>query len=463
MRLPPPPPPSPPARGPLGHQPQYAADPLGSVRQWTAAHGPVILLRFGPTRALLFTTPQAVEDILVNDADSFRKAPVVRRLARRVIGGSIFTSEGEAWRRQREVLKVPFSRSHIEAHSAVIGEEMKAMVGRWIERRKVPILAETMRLSQRIAGRVLFGGDVSDEDVERVAGALEVTSADFQHGVDHPLSLAIPDWMPTRRRAKLRRALATLDDVVGRMVENRRADMAHGSDVLGELLRLQPTTPWLTDRLLRDNLVTLLVESREDPALLLTWSLALLAHDSSGVADRVAAEVHQVFGDAVPTVADLRRLPLTVAILHEALRLYPLVYGTGREAVRDCVIDATPVKRGTVVLIGQDAMNRDPARYHDADAFQPDRWLERPPETLPAGAFTPFNIGPRRCLGEPLAWTIGIIGLAMLARDLHFQASESELVEPVIRLSLRPSHEIWLTVRRRSSGADAVPQPVGGA
>jgi cytochrome P450 len=410
----------------------------------------VIRLRFGPTRVLLFTSPQAVEDILVNEADAFRKAPVVRRLARRVIGDSIFTSEGEAWRRQRELLQVPFSRSRIEAHTAVIGGEVEALVGRWIEQRRVPVLAETMRLSQRIAGRVLFGVKMSDEDVERVAAALEVTAADFQDGVDHPMRLALPEWLPSRRRGTLRRAVAILDDVVGRMVETRRADRADGSDVLGEVLRVQPTTPWLSDRLLRDNLVTLLVESREDPALLLTWSLALLAHDRSGVADRVAAEAHEVCGDAVPTAAHLRRLPLTVGVLHEALRLYPLVYGTGREAIRDCNVDATPVKRGTVVLIGQDAMNRDPMRYPDADAFRPDRWLERPPEVLPAGAFTPFNIGPRRCLGEALAWTVGIIGLATLARDLHFEATESELVEPVIRLSLRPSREVWLTVRSRT-------------
>ncbi len=440
--------PSPPARGVLGHQPAYAADPLGTFRRWSANYGPAIRLRFGPIRALLLTSPEAVEDVLVRQEAAFRKAPVVRRLARRVIGDSLFTAEGEAWRRQRELLREFFRRGRIEAHAPLIAREVGAMLDRWRAGETIPAFAETMRLSQRIAGQVLFGVEVNDDDVERVGNALAVTAADFQHGIDHPLALAVPDWLPSPRRSRRRRAVAALDDVVQRMIETRRRDGRDGSDLLGELLRRQSSLPWLTDRLIRDNVLTLLTESREDPALLLTWSLSLLAHDPD-VAERVAKEADEVLGRGVPVAEDLGRLRVTSTVLHEALRLYPPVYGTGREARRDCVIAGVPVRRGTIVLLGQDAMNRDPQRYPEPDAFRPDRWHERPAEALPVGAYTPFNIGPRRCLGEPLAWAIGLIGVAMLARDIRLEAIDPRPVEPAVMLSLRPSREVWLRIEAR--------------
>ena len=440
---------SPPARGLLGHQPEYAADPLGTFRRWSATYGPAVPLRFGPSRALLVTSPAAVADVLVTQADAFRKAPLVRRLSRRVIGESIVSSEGPAWARQRSSLAPAFARPRMEAQVPAIAREVREMRGRWIERSRIPVLAETMRLSQRIAARVLFGVEVNDDDVGTVAEALEVTSADFQHGVDHPLSLAVPEWLPTPRKRRLGRAVATLDDVVGRMISARRRDPREGADVLGHLIRVQPTMPWLTDRLIRDEVVTFLVESREDPALLLTWALGLLAHDPNGLADRAAAEVRDVIGDADPTVTDLARLPFIVAVLNEALRLYPLVYGTGREAIRDCVVDGVEVKSGTLVLLGFDAMNHDPARYEDPHVFRPDRWLDDPGDAA-AGAFTPFGLGPRRCLGEPMAWTVAIVGIAILARDLRLRLDEPQLPAPAIRLSLRPSREIWVTVDART-------------
>ena len=441
---------SPPTRGLLGHQPQYAADPLGTFRRWSATYGRAVRLRFGPTRAVLVTSPAAVEDVLVTHADAFRKAPLVRRLSRRVIGESIVSSEGSSWARQRSLLAPAFARPHLEEQAPAIAREVMGMRDRWIARRRIPVLAETMRLSQRIAAGVLFGVEVSDDDVATVAEALEVTGADFQYGVDHPLSLAVPEWLPTRRRRRLRRAVATLDDVVRRMISARRRGGHEGTDVLGHLLRAQPTTPWLTDRLIRDEVVTFLVESREDPALLLTWSLGLLAHDRNGLADRAAAEVRAVIGGADPAGADLGRLPFIVAVLREALRLYPLVYGTGREAIRDCMVDGVEVKRGTLVLLGFDAMNHDPDRYTEPEAFRPDRWIDDPLDGHPVGAFTPFGLGPRRCLGEPMAWTIGIVGLAILARDLAFTVDEPELPAPAIRLSLRPSREVWVTAHERA-------------
>ena len=440
--------PSPPTHGLLGHQQEYAADPLGSFRRWTAAMGVAVRLRFGPVQVLLLTSPEAVLDVLVRQEAAFRKAPAIRQLASRVIGNALFNAEGAAWREQRALLEEFFSKARVEAHVPIIAREFAASVDRWSGLEVVEALTETMRVSQSIAGWVLFGIEVSDRDIDIVARALVVTAADFQHGIDQPLSLLLPAWLPTSGQRRRRRAVTELDGVVQRMLADRLNRGGGGPDLLGDLLRRRKDMPWLTERLIRDNVLSLLTESREDPGLLLTWALYLLGRHPEDQ-ERVAAEIERELGGRLPQVNDLGRLELTARVLREALRLYPPVYGTGRQAVMDCTVAGITVKRGTVVLLSQDVMNHQAHWFPDPDAFRPARWLDRPERTLADGVFTPFNIGPRRCLGERLAWTIGLVGLAVMVGRLRFTPADSRPVEPTVMLSLRPSREVRLQVRPR--------------
>src|SRR6266498_735900 len=77
---------------------------------------------------------------------------------------------------------------------------------------------------------------------------------------------------------------------------------------------------------------------------------ALSAQPAPGEQERIAAEIERELGSRMPAVNDLGRLELTPGVLREALRLYPPVYGTGRQAVQDCTVAGIAVKRGTVVL-----------------------------------------------------------------------------------------------------------------
>lgn len=441
--------PSPPAGSRLlGHQAEYAADPIGTFRRWTALCGDAVRLRFGPIQVLLLTSPEAVEDVLLREAAAFRKAPLIKRVARSGIGGSVFLAEGEDWARQRALLEDFFAPNRMAPHVPVIVDEVAAAAARWTPDVEIETLRETMALSQRIGARVIFGSEARDADVERVEAALAVTTADFQERVDSVALSLVPDWLPTPRTLRRRRAVALLDELVYGLIDDRRRRDLDGPDLLGELLRRQPDHPWLTDRLLRDNLVTLLVDSRENPALLLTWAAYLLARHPDA-ADRLATEADTALHGLEPSAADLPRLRFAGCVLRETLRLYPPVYSTGRQAIRDCRVAGIAVKRGTVVLLSQVVMHRDARRFPDPDEFRPGRWQDPALDSLQVGAFAPFYLGPRRCLGEHLAWTIGLVGLAMLVRDRRFVAVDDMPVEPRILLSLRPSREVKLRFETR--------------
>jgi cytochrome P450 len=435
---------TPPGHWLLGHQPAYARDPLKAFRRWSADHGEVVRLRFGPIRLLLLTSPAALEDLALHRADDFRKAPVIRRLAAPVIGESLFTVEGEEWRRQRQLLEPSFAAPRMADAVDLMSEASARLAESWRPGQMIDLLSETMRLSQQIVARVLFGSAFSDAEVDRVADALVVTAADFQRRLNSP-SMVLPDWVPVPRSGSLRRAVSELDDVVQSTIRMRRAAKSTGDDLLGELLDRQPSTPWMTDRLIRDNVLMLLVQGREDPALLLTWSLYLLARHPE-VAERLRVELTETLAGRPPRAADLGRLPLAEGVLREALRLYPPVYSTGRQALRDTTVAGVAVKRGVIVLTSQAVTHRDGRFFEEPDAFRPDRWAGGLAERLPLGAYAPFGLGARRCLGEHLASMIGLVGLSVFGQRWRLARPDPDPIEPAVLLSLRPSRPVLMRV-----------------
>jgi cytochrome P450 len=430
--------PIPPGHWLRGNLPDYARDPLGSFRRWTAEYGDAVRLRFGPVTVLLLTGPAAVEDLAVHRAADFRKAPLIRRLSHPVIGDSLFTAEGTDWQRQRDLLEPAFTRERMEAATGSFSEAAEQVTGRWRADQQIDVLDQSMDLSQQLVARMLFGSAFPRSHVETVGAALAVTAADFQRWANSPL-MALPEAVPLPRGRAWRDAVRDLDRVIQDAVARRREAPPSQEDLLGHLLQLQQTTPWLTDRLIRDNMLMLLVQGREDPALLATWALYLVARHPQE-ATLVAAEAD----------ASDDRLPRTDAVLREALRLYPPVYSTGRQAIRDTVVDGTRIRRGTIVLTSQAVTHRDPRWFDEPDTFRPDRWLDGRPRDLPPGSYVPFGIGPRRCLGEHLAWGIARAIVTAVLRRWELHPADPEPVEPAVVLSLRPSRPVVVRLSART-------------
>ena len=128
----------------------------------------------------------------------------------------------------------------------------------------------------------------------------------------------------------------------------------------------------MTDRQLRDEVVTLVLAGHETTALVLFYTFYLLAQSPES-ADRLAAELHDVLGDRAPTAADVPNLRYTEWVVRESMRLYPPAWGIAREALADCEIGGYHVPKGTQIFMVQWLVHRD-------------RPLVRRPGGLPARA-----------------------------------------------------------------------------
>jgi cytochrome P450 len=246
-------------------------------------------------------------------------------------------------------------------------------------------------------------------------------------------------------------------------IARRRADGAPGGDdLLSRLLAARDEDgSRMTDRQLRDELVTLFLAGHETTALALAYSFYLLAQHSQAES-RLAAEVDEVLQGQAPTGAVVPRLRYTEWVVREAMRLYPPAPSIGREAVCDCEIGGYYVPKGTQLALVQWVVHRDPRWFDDPEAFRPERWDNDLARRLHRGAYFPFGDGPRICIGNYFALLEAVLVLATVAQRYRLALAPGFKLQLLPSVTLRPKHGVSMVVRDRPArgfvgGAAAIP------
>jgi cytochrome P450 len=259
-----------------------------------------------------------------------------------------------------------------------------------------------------------------------------------------------PIVIPTPANRRGGKAIAKLDRIVTRIIDNRRRSGEERNDLLAMLLaaRDAETNAAMDDRQLRDEMVTFLVAGHETTAVALSWTWYLLSQNPDAER-RLHAEVDEVLGDRLPTVDDLKDLPYTRMVLEESMRLYPPVWATSREPYEDDEVGGVRLPAGTTVTLSQYVTHRDPAFWPEPERFDPERFNPERSAERPEYAYFPFGGGPRRCVGQQFAMMEGQIALAMISRRLRLRLVPGHPVEPDPILTLRPRHGVAVTLQSR--------------
>jgi cytochrome P450 len=311
------------------------------------------------------------------------------------------------------------------------------------------VWADMADLTFRIAGRTLFATDVA-ADSPAVAGALAELLGRFQRVMTPggPLLNRLP--LPSTLR--LNAAIQELDAVVYRLIAEHRA-AGGGEDVLSMLLAARDDDgSAMPDRQVRDEVLTLMLAGHETTANALAWTWLLL-DENPGAAAWLYDEIDAF--DAAPGVADLPALPRARAVVAESMRLYPPAWVVGRRMHADVVLGGWTVPAGSIVAGSQWITHRDPRWWPSPLSFTPARWLrtdgafDEAAPGQPRGAYFPFGLGRRVCVGESFAWTEAVLVLVALAREWAPALVPGTPVDVRPGVTLRPLHGLPMTLRRR--------------
>jgi cytochrome P450 len=429
--------PGPKAFWPIGHVYSFRRDPLRFLTHLAREYGDVARFKAGPQRIYLLNHPDYVRDVLVTHHARFHKGRALQR-AKRLLGEGLLTSEGEFWRRQRRLAQPAFHRQRINSYGRVMVERAEKTGARWRDGETLDISKEMMRLTLAVVGKTLFDADV-ESDADEVGGALTEVMNLFGY-LMLPFSEVL-EKLPLPPRRRFMRARARLDAVIYRIIEEHRRAGADRGDLLSMLLLAvdeEGDRTGMTNEQLRDEVMTIFLAGHETTANALTWAWHLLAQNPEAEA-ALHEELDAVLeGGRAPTVEDVGALRYTEMVVAETMRLYPPAWAIGRLAVEDHEVGGYSIPRGSLVLVSQYVMHRDPRFFQDPERFLPERWTPEAKSARPQFSYFPFGGGPRRCVGEGFAWMEATLMLATLARRWRARTLPGHIIETQPRITLRP-------------------------
>lgn len=395
--------------------------------------GPIARLRLLHLPLYSVSDAEIAHEVLVAQADAFKKSVGIQYLAN-LLGEGLLTSEGELHKRHRKLLAPAFAPRRLASYADVMVDETRAQIARWQTGQRIDLAQEMMQMTLAIAGKTMFGSDVRHA-APIIAAGLELAMRSTIASITSPLQLDAR-W-PLPRHRDMRRAIRMLDDVVYRIIAERRARQTDRGDVLSMLLLAQDDDgTGLTDRQVRDEVMTLLLAGHETTSNALTWTWYELGRHPA-VVDRLEAEVREVLGDRPVRVEDLPKLPYTLAVLEEAMRLHPPAYQTGREARREVTLAGHRIPPRSIVLINIRGIHRRADYFPAPLAFRPERMLPEAKKARPRHHYLPFGAGPRVCIGSHFALMEGHLALATMVQRARIRPLVT-YVEPEPLITLRP-------------------------
>jgi cytochrome P450 len=449
-------PPAPrPREKPLGLLGRLTTLRRNPIEIWTRMHYevPVMVSKTVLGDRAVVSAPAGVRRIFLDNVANYRKDDFQLRVLRPGLGNGLLTADGEAWRAQRRSLAPLFTPRRIAAFADAIAEATREGVERLrrCDGRRIDMSDEMARLTLEILEHTLFSSGLSRDPGEFQQAVTRYFNTIGR--VDLMDLLGLPQFLPRFGRRKGRATLEWFGNAVKDIVSARRKLIAEGGtaprDILTLLLEAQDpeTGRGMPEDDLRANIVTFIGAGHETTANALTWTFYLLSQSPDWRA-RVENETDAQL-DAGPMDTLAERMPVTKAVLEEALRLYPPAAMLTRAAINADEIDGKHICAGTIVTVSPFLLHRHRTLWERPDDFDPSRFLGASRDRIDRFAYIPFGAGPRVCIGMGFALQEATIVLAHLTKAFRFNIVDNHVVRPIQRITLRPQGGMPMTMHFR--------------
>ena len=418
-------------------------DPLTTYQQMFARYGDPCLFPALNGQIVMTADPEIAQEILTAPPEIYD--PFAAGALHALLGDySLLTLRGAEHRRQRKLIMPAFHGNRMRAYAQVIAD----VTDRHLDALRVGevfSVAEMMTsLTQEVIVRAVFGFE-DDDQVAHVCHILDETVRSLKPIFAFSPALQVAPFGLGPWGAFLKRLQESEGLLFAQIAHTR--EHGGGEDILSMLLEARDEQgEGMSDRELRDELITLLVAGHETSANVLAWTMYHL-HDRPETLEPLRDEVASHDGEEL---AKIPRLPYTKSLTQEALRLFPVLPGIGRLLLEPLSIKAGryTVPEGYNLGIATTMRHHDPAIYPDPMTFDPTRFLDSSP---PKWAYFPFGGGHRRCVGAAFAsFEIGIV-LARLTSRARFESQEPSGLYPKRRnIVMAPPTPVHMKLVARS-------------
>jgi cytochrome P450 len=455
-------PPGPPGLPLVGAVFSFAYNPLDFMLDNYRRYGEVIRIDLFGIKGAALHGADANRYILVDNVSNFLVSPLIEKVhARWIVGNGLLFIDDPQHKTQRRLIMPAFHRKRIEEYQRVMRETATQMLDRWKPGVALDVSKEMHQLALVIAGRTLFSMDLGGS-----AGELGNAVATMIATLSNPLNLGLAqlpfDVPPVGRGRTLRRGLARIDRVLGKIIERHRREGDDTGDVVSMLVAAHDEEGnGLTPQQVRDNLLTLFVAGHETSANALTWALYLLAQHPH-VTRKLLEELDRELKGEAPSAADLDRLPYLEQVVKETLRLYPPAPSANRVARESFEWKGYTIEAGELVTYVPFVSHRMPTQFREPEVFRPERFDPVKGDPIAPYAYIPFAAGPRSCIGAPFATMEIKTVLAMALQRYRLDLVPNQRVDATVRTTVQPKKGILMRPHVQDGHVERSPARVTG-
>lgn len=430
---------------------EFHLEPVDFVlRSGEGKEGAVRLNLRKPTY-LLCEAPDVLH-VLAGNQKNFRKCWLAKDFLP-LLGEGLFTMEAETHLQTRKQQQPAWMRPSLESLASVMLEDCKRVSSSWPEGGKVNLVNEFVRMGEATAARFVFGiGEESTQDwLHKV-----FIRAHFNLCRKVYTNWWRPEFLQGHRNRVFQKHKMEMDRFLLDWISKaREAPEAVAGSLLGNALGQKDAigVPPGDEEIMGQ--LKSIYSVGADPVRTLAW----LFFETVSSKDAHAVLLHALqdkLQGRDPAFADFRELPIVDHLFSETLRLYPHAWLVHREAVEtDTLPSGTMVQRGEHVFLCPLLLHRDPRYFENPGKFNPNRFLETP-KPWPKGAYFPFGLGVRNCIGEHYARLQAFMTTAYLFQHFEFEPANGSapprLDTPNCQTLQPEGHTFGFTIRSRASG-----------
>ncbi|KAM5562360.1 abscisic acid 8'-hydroxylase 3 [Rosa sericea] len=312
---------------------------------------------------------------------------------------SLLQTTGEEHKRLRRLIAEPLSVDGLKKYFQFINKLAIETLEDW-PGRTVLVLEEASTFTLKVIGNMIMSLEPAGEEQEKFRANFKLISSSFAS-----LPFKIPGTAFHSGIQARDRMYAMLDSIISK----RRNGEGFQQDFLESLIMKHSKVAGseddkdkLTDKQLKDNVLTLLVAGHDTTTAALTWLIKFLG-ENPAVLEQLRDEHQQIQANrgngADLTWSEVNNMPYTAKVINETLRRATILPWFSRKAAQNFEIDGYNIEKGWSVNLDVVSIHHDPEVFPDPQKFDPSRF----DEPLKPFSFLGFGSGQRMCPGINLA------------------------------------------------------------
>lgn len=374
---------------------RFVHDTLNCLSELARDYGDTVSLSLYGKQTVAFFDPGDVHKLLLAPENCVNKAPLGKARSLKIGGEGIIQSDGEIHRLHRQIVMRSFSASNLKEYLVLMIECIQNSLSSWPINKAVDLVPMCRSISRFIASCSLFGTSTVTGSTHIIDAADRVAKTQ-DSGWRSYFAALIPYNVPGISNGKtVRDDLYLIDDwlektLIGGVIKDERC-VANSLWAQGQ----QSAENW-TIRKVRDNLLQLFMTGYDTTSASIVWTCYLLSQNPL-ICEQLYSEIQQQLKGQSLTYDDFEFLPYLDAVIRESLRIFPTGPFGFRVLLNNYQLGPYFLKKGTAILYSPWVTHRKAKYFKDPLRFLPERFMGN--NKFDSGAYLPFGIGSRSCVG----------------------------------------------------------------